>query len=143
MKDKEFLHLVRIGANSEPSLDYGGYSSEGVVGEYTGYKDVNGEKIHVGDMLKMTKPCGDWWSNLVVKQYKIEKGRYTDEFYYTINGVGTDDLEMLSQERKIERVMPYDFLKQEFRRFIHYIVLSEKYMDTCWDFVNGEWTKVK
>lgn len=143
MKEKEQLHLVRIGSNSEPSLDYGGYSSDGIIGEYTGYNDVNGERIYVGDMVKVTKPCGDWWSNLVVKQQKIEKGRYTDEFYYTISGVGYHDISVLIQERKVERVMPYDFLNQEFRRHIHYIVLSVKYLDICWDFVDGKWERLK
>lgn len=143
IKEKDQLHLVRIGSDSEPSLDYGGYSSDGIIGEYTGYNDVNGERIHVGDMVKVTKPCGDWRSNLVVKQQKIEKWRYTDDFYYTISGVGSHGLSVLIQERKVERVMPYNFLNQEFRRHIHYIVLSVKYLDICWDFVDGKLERLK
>lgn len=143
MSENKQLYLVRLGSEYQPSIKYGGYSSEGMIGEYTGCEDVNGEMVYVGDMIKVTKPCGKWWSNLVIKQQKIEKGRYTDDFYYTINGVGSDDLNMLSQERKIERVMPHDFLNHEYRRHIHYIALSEKYMDTCYDFIDGVWTKIK
>ena len=57
--------------------------------------------------------------------------------------MASSPLKELSKTHKIERVVPYTYLNQEYRRHIHYIALSEKYLDTSYNFVNGVWTKIK
>lgn len=139
---REQLYLVKILSREEPRLDYGGYSSCGLIGEATGVVDTNDEMICIGDMVKITYPCGRWWSNLIVQLDKVDKARYTDELYYTINGVASDTLDSICVKNKVERVMPYEHINYEYRRHVHYIALSEKYLDTCYDFIDGVWTKV-
>ena len=131
------LYLVRIGIKDIPSEDHLGYRSSGLIGEQTKVFDVNNEMIHVGDMVKVTKN-NDWWTGLIIFHDSYKYGEY-----YTVTGMAPDPLDKLSTMYKIERVVPYTHLNQEYRRHINYIALSEKYLDTSYDFVKGVWTKVK
>lgn len=140
---REQLYLVKILSDGVPSLDYMGYASCGVIGEGTKTLDVNNEEICVGDMVKITYPCGRWWSNLVVQENRVIGGRYTDQLYYAVSGVASNTLDSFCLQNKVERVMPYEHINIEHRRHVHYIALSEKYLDTCYDFLEGVWTRVK
>ena len=131
------LYLVRIGIKDIPSEDHLGYPASGLIGEETNVFDVNNEMIHVGDIVKVTKENG-WWTGLIIYHDSYKYGEY-----YTITGMASSPLKELSKTHKIERVVPYTYLNQEYRRHIHYIALSEKYLDTSYNFVNGVWTKVK
>ncbi len=131
------LHLVQIGIKDIPSEDHLGYRSSGLIGEQTKVFDVNNEMIHIGDMVKVTKN-NDWWTGLIIYCDSYKYGEY-----YTVNGMAFFPLERLSKVHKIERVVPYTHLNREYRRHIDYIALSEKYLDTSYNFVNSVWTKVK
>jgi len=131
------LYLVRIDSNASPDINYG-YSSYGLIGKETKIYDINGEMICVGDIIKITDVDGSWWSNIVI-EYQLNQ----QLTYFTTSGMVSKDLKNIVSKRKIERVIPYKFFNEEFRRFIHYIALSETYLDTCWDFIDGVWTKIK
>lgn len=131
------LYLVRLLSEDIPSEAYGGYSSRGIIGTPTNVLDVNQEMIMVGDIVKVTKESGSWWSNLVIERDTCEEMQY-----YTVCGMATITLEKLTAEHKVERVVPYVHLNQPYRRHINHIALPKKYMDICWDFVDGKWTKI-
>lgn len=137
MNDQK-LYLVKLNSNNSPDINYG-YPSFGLIGKETNIYDINGEMIHVGDIVKTTRSDGSWWSNLVIEYDRLNDGSTN----FTVNGMASQNLEDIVSTRKTERVIPYIFFNQEFRRHIHYISLSETYLDTCWDFVNGVWTKIK
>ena len=59
------LHLVYFQSLTEiPDINYGGYTSSGIIGEPTGFYDINDEMICVGDIVKTTQIDGDWFTNL-------------------------------------------------------------------------------
>lgn len=135
--DNQKLYLVRIGSNISPDINYG-YPSFGLIGKETNFRDINGEMICVGDIVKTTCIDGSWWSNVVI-EYQFNKHL----IYFTVSGMVSQNLKDIVSKRKTERVVPYTYLNQEFRRHVNHIALSETYLDTCWNFVNGVWTKIK
>ena len=135
--DQVPLYLVRILSDHQPKESDLGYPSSGLIGEETKVYDINNEMIHIGDMVKVTKE-NSWWSGLVIHVDSYKYGTF-----YTIAGMASNSLEDLTKLHKVERVVPYTHLNQEYRRHVHYIALSEKYLDTSYDFINGVWTKIK
>lgn len=133
------LHLVYFQSLTEiPDINYGGYTSSGIIGEPTGFYDINDEMICVGDIVKTTQIDGDWFTNLVIK-YQLSN----DLIYYTVSGMVSKPLKDIIVKRKVERVIKYNCFTEKFRRHLFYIALPEEYLDTNWDFINGVWAKIK
>ena len=44
---------------------------------------------------------------------------------------------------KVEKCVSYTYLNQEYRRYINHIVLHEKYLEDCFDLIDGEWKRIK
>ena len=126
------LHLARIDEYT-PSLEYRGYPSYGVIGTDTNILDCNGDPIYVGCMVKVTKDCGGWWSNIVCC-FNYDN----PDNYFGVMGMRSTKLKELVDNYKVEVVMPYSFLNVEFRRHIHFISLGADYMEESFDWVNGD-----
>lgn len=134
----EKLHLVWFPFHSQmPDIDYGGYPSSGIIGTVTNTRDINGEVLCVGDLVKVTDVDGEWFTSLVI-EYTLT----TNLTYFTVAGTVSKKLEDLSNKRKVEKVLSYRVMNQEYRRHINYISLSEKYLDSSWGLINGSWSRI-
>lgn len=137
MENKK-LHLVWFPSYTEmPDINYGGYPSSGLIGTITNTRDINGEMLSVGDLVKVTDVDGSWFTSLII-EYTLT----TNLTYFTVAGMVSKKLEDLSNKRKVEKVLSYRVMNQEYRRYINYISLSEKYLDSSWDFINGSWSRI-
>jgi hypothetical protein len=131
------LHLARV-IEGEPTLEYRGYSSYGVIGTDTSVLDCNGESIYVGCMVKVTKKEGGWWSNLVCEFEKISGVKY-----FSVMGMSSKTIQELVENNKVEVVMPFSCLDVEYRRHLHFISLGSDYMEESYDWIDGDLVQVR
>lgn len=124
------MPLFLVKRERDVELDFNGkYVTDGLIGIKTNVLDCNGEMIHTGDIVKVTKPDGRGsWSNFVCHLNDYKTPNHDRRF----NVMGMASYErfdkLVLDGEKIEIVIPHKYLKWK-DYFLRYVIVDENNID--------------
>lgn len=105
------------------------YNTDGLIGIKTDVLDCNGDMIHTGDIVKVTKPDGRGsWSNFVCHLNDWKTPNCDRRF--NVMGMASNERfdKLVLDGEKIEIVIPHKFLRLK-DYFLRYVIVDENNID--------------